>query len=495
MKINDNIIALQTTANLHRTERKASLAMQRMSSGLRINSVADDAAGLAISNKLRTQISGLKIASRNSLDGISLIQTAEGSLGEIQEMMQRMRELAVQSSNDTNEPSDRIKIQMEIDELVKEIDGIVDRTEFNNSKLLNGSLGLLGLSKQNGSSANGVSQVINLSEGLGAGSLNYQIDAIGVPAKAVGLISGSSIFSEGTFEINGQEVSISAGDTADEVLQKIKDAASLSDIEVRTPDYPNLGEIIFTTKESGSHKEIRIEPAGSIALAELGLSAGTYTGTDAKISGVSYTDASGQPVRGFENGASVSVEGNRVTISGNNHKEINIILQAETLLDGTFQIRNGTAVADDGTISGGSITGMSVDILDVGQAKIQIGANKNMSLTINIPNLSSNALGISNLNYKTLEASQESIGKIDTAFEKLSAVRGKLGAHENRLNHTIVSLETTALTTEEARSRIEDADMAVEMTNYTQLNIISQAGISILAQANQRPQQILQLLR
>lgn len=494
MKINDNVIALQVTANLHRTERKSSIAMQRMSSGLRINSVADDAAGLAISNKLRAQISGLKIASRNSLDGVSLVQTAEGSLNEIQLMLQRMRELAVQASNDSNEPEDRVKIQMEVDQLIEEIDGLVDRTEFNNIKILNGSLGLLGLSKQNGLSANSISKIINLSENLSAGTMSYQIDKVGTPPKATGTISGATVFAEGSFTINGQTVKISEGDTADDVLKKIREAASLSNIEVITPDYPNQGDIIFVAKESGSKQTITFEPADSSVLSQLGLTAGTYRGTDAKISGVSYTDSSGLPVSGFENGAFVYIEGNNITITGSGGKEISIRLQTETLPDGTFQIKNSTAVADNGAISGGSISGMSLEISSVGPAKIQIGANKGMELIINIPNLSSDALGLSGINYKTFDGAQDAIKRCDAALEKILEVRGRLGAYENRLNHTIMGLETTALTMEEARSRIEDADMATEMTNYTQLNIIMQAGISVLAQANQRPQQILQLL-
>lgn len=494
MQINTNIVALQANTNLLRTNRKLSLSMERLSSGLKINSVADDPAGLAISNKLRSQIKGLNLASKNALDGVSVMQTAEGALGEINSMIQRTRELAVQAANDANGPDDRIKMQAEIDELIWEIDDIVGRTEFNSKKLLNGELSRLTVNRQGTARADNIFKTLYVSSDVPNGSLSYQIDKLGTPAKVEGSVSGTTTFSDTEFSINGEAVKILSTDSMDDVLAKIREACSLSDIEVRTPDYPAPGPLILTSAKAGVNAHITIEPPGSFALSSLGLASGTAKGVDPVISGISFTDDQNKPSSDFCSNSPVSYDGNRIEIKGAGGQKINIELQMKVLEDGTYQMKNGTIVNDDGTLASGSAQDLSVEITRFGELVLQIGTEQGMEMVVDIPKVSAKNLGLDRLNFKTIDGASEAIERCDAAISQISKIRSMLGASQNRLEYSITGLEITAFNTEVSRSRIIDTDMAQEMTTYTQMNVIAQAGISILAQANQRPQQLLQLL-
>jgi len=495
MQLNNNIAALMANTNIFRADRKLNLSMQRLSSGIKINSVADDPSGLAIVNKIKSQIGGMTMASRNSLDAISMVQTAEGALSECQSMLQRIRELSVQAANDSNEADDRLKMQIEIEQLLDELDSMAQKTEFNTVKLLSGAAGRVGQTKAGGASAAYLADVIYVSDTTVPGKLTYSIESMGVPAKTTGLVSEFSPIPAGVFRVNGVEVRVNAGDNANDALAKFRDACATSDINLSAPDYPAFGPLILSTKNAGADRYINLEPPGSPVLAALGLGAVEARGADAVLSDVSFIDENNVPLSHFNNSMSIKVYGNRVEVMSANNQKIVTDLKLTQRPDGNFELKNGIQVSDTGDITGGAINNLSAEISAYGPMTIQVGANKSADVQISIPNMSANALGIRDLSVKTREGASRAITKADNALSMISDMRGKLGAWQNRLEHTVSALDTANFNMEQSRSRIEDTDMAREMTTYTQLNILTQAGISILAQANQRPQQILQLIR
>jgi flagellin len=409
MRINHNIGALNTYRQMSANSAAQSKNMERLSSGLRINKASDDAAGLAISEKMRGQIRGLEMASKNSQDAISLTQTAEGALNETHSILQRMRELAVQSSSDTNTNSDRDKLQSEMNQLVDEIDRIASTTEFNGSKLLDGT------------------------------------------------------FSNKTFQIGSNE-----GHTLDLSINAMGTAA--------------LGLTSSSTVESG------------VAVAANTLKDGIYT-----VSGTDLKDNNGNIVgQVATNAVTVGASTTSITFTNNATSGSTIVIEdgkaelrkelstdGKTLSAGEYKIQGTNVVKDNeivGTFSSGTATinGVAIDNTDLGITNALADTN---TFTINSADISSRA-----------EAAG-SISAIDSAIELVSSERSKLGAVQNRLDHTINNLGATAENLTAAESRIRDVDMAKEIMEQTKNSILSQAAQAMLAQANQQPQGVLQLLR
>lgn len=484
MQINHNIPALRTLNALNKANGFADKRMRNLSSGKRINTAADDAAGLAISNKMQTQVRGLKRASMNAEDGISLVQTAEGCLGEVQNMLQRMRELAVQGANGTLAQEDRKAIQDEVDQLKEQISSTADLTEFNKLKLLNGQL-----SKRSFTQDNKIAVGAYVSDSVEPGEYIFELTDLGTSAKITfsGAVTGNAvrqtgvITEKGRVNINGEEVMITSGMTADEAYAEIRDLAERVGLKL-TKD--KNGILTLESLEKGSGQKITVYADNTSLLKQLGLAtiSGKYnpanpgtpgtgvTGTNAKIvidSGSSYGP-----------NATATIEGNRVTITDANNKKIIIDLQS------------GAAAA----LKAGKVN-IQLNVLDAGPLQLQVGPNEGMRMEVQIPTLTSTALGLDYVNMRTEKGASKAITLCDNAINEISAVRSKLGAYQNRLEYTIANLDTTAENTTAAYSRIEDADMAEEMAEYTQKNVISQAGVNMLAQANQRPQQVLQLLQ
>lgn len=359
--------------------------MEKLSSGFRINRAGDDAAGLAISEKMRGQIRGLNMASKNAQDSISLIQTAEGALNETHSILQRMRELAVQSANDTNTTSDRKEIQKEIDQLTAEIDRIGNTTEFNTQKLLNGEkAGLRDAVEAEFTLQNNSRADISLAT----------------------LSSGQKGFSgTGTVIITKTGV----------------DASGKATYDVKDP-LDTLPGVAFSSGK----------------LSASGLSGITITNIDKLDTGESVT---------------VSIKG---------------------------------ADAGNQNVSG--------------SLSMQIGANTGQNILIGIEDMRAEAIGVRNASGNTLDVTDAkkasaAITTINNAIETVSAQRSKLGAFQNRLEHTINNLGTASENLQAAESRIRDVDMAKEMMTFTKNNILTQAAQAMLAQANQQPQGVLQLLR
>ena len=483
MRINHNIPALRALHQLNKTNTTLDKTMQRLSSGLRINCAADDAAGLAIAQKMDTQVRGLHQANRNAMDGISLIQTAEGALNEVHAMLQRIRELAVQVSNGTYDATDRRAVNDEVVQLQNEIQRISDHIEFNERKLLNGEIDRRAFPDNEG-----VVKIISLSDTVSPGSYKIEVTADATKATIAGgpgTITGGKISDAqvGTINLNGEEVRIEKGDTADVVFNKLRDLAetiganliAYADDSNGSPDYTsgaqqyNFGNIlVFEMKEYGSEYKLDLNASNSALLFALGLSTTVQQGTDAQAKITSTAD-------GFSATATVSTKGNVITVTDINGFEM------------MFEAQQGAADLTDSTAN--------VKVLDAGPLDLQIGANEGQFMEIRIQNLSPQALGIDKINLSTSDGAQKAITVVDKAINMISSVRSKLGAYQNRLEHTVANLSVAAENMTASLSRIQDADMAAEMSEYTQKNVIAQAGVAMLAQANQRPQQILQLLQ
>ena len=523
MRINHNISALKANNQLSKTNNLLDSSLEKLSSGYRINSAADDSAGLAISEKMRTQIAGLDQASRNASDGISVIQTAEGALVEVEAMLQRMRELAVQSANGTYTTDDRIAIQSEIDQLNEEITRISDTTEFNTMTLLDGNI-----DRKSYSSNNSVN-LVSLSDTVGVGQYDVTItqdarQAVIVSAATdyTGLYSDPTTTTEtipselaGTININGEEVVISEGDTMDDVFEKIRDVCDNVDINVfasstaapaagGTADMAgyvakSLSEgdyLVFVTRNYGSAQSVSIHCDNEKLCKVLGLTiAGAKTtGYDAKATISTAGDSE------FKETATVSSDGNKITVSDSNDFKVVFEVQPgtrKTVFDDAYidDTGNFNKSSIDTTSTPAGDVPVTVSVLDAGPMDLQIGANNGQTMAVRIPEVTPATLGIDKINIGTADGAQNAISLLDHAIDTVSAIRSKLGAYQNRLEHSISNLDTTSENMSESLSRIEDVDMAEEMANYTQKNVLAQAGTAMLAQANQRPQTILSLLQ
>lgn len=479
MKINNNISAVITNKQLLRTEDSLAGAMERLSSGLRINHAADDPSGMAISGKMDIQIEALDLASRNANDGISVIQTADGAMNEVTSMIQRMRELSVQAANGINSLSDKQQIQAEISQLREEIDRISSSTEFNTKQLLDGSL-------DERVYADKVSRIA-VSDSVAAGFYKLKIDKAAQPASIATTFNGSQAVpagAAGSISINGAEVTLTKGMTGEEVEQALRDAAEIGEVDYPTVKTDALGNTTksyaFTTKEYGAHAGLTITGDENVAKF-LGLTMkngvvvdGTEkpSGKDAVVSLTTWNQDAGSEHRSqFSDTATVTTDGNRMKITDKSGFSIEFL-------------------ADEG-VKGD----LELEVTTMGPMTLQIGANENQSMMVRIPSISADNLYLDSIDVTTVNGASKAIATLDEALARVNQVRADLGAAQNRLEHTTKSLDETSENMTSALSRIEDVDMAQEMTEYTKYNVLQQAGTSALAQANQIPQMALQLLQ
>lgn len=370
MRINHNIAALNTYNKLGVSNNAMSKNMEKLSSGLRINRAADDAAGLSISEKMRAQIRGLDQASKNAQDGISLLQTAEGGLNETHDILQRMNELATQAANGTLEADDRDAITKEMDQLTKDVDRIAKSTNFNGKTLLDGTFG-------------------------------SQLDAT------------ASTLDDASTGVTSIDISGAKASTT------------------------------YTLSYDDTTKEYTLEDGA--------MDAGKNKQT------VAFSGGKGT-INFDKMGISISLDGNQSTTGG----EV-----------------------------GSIVTTASSDVT------LQIGSKNDPSqqLGIQINNMDSKSLSLDKVDLSTADGAQEAITTIQNAVKTVSAERSKMGAYQNRLEHTMNNLNTTSENLTSAESRIRDVDMAKEMMQQTKNSILAQASQAMLTQANQQPQNVLQMLR
>lgn len=471
MRINHNSLALNASDHFATINKNIQKSMARLSSGSKITSPEDDAAGLAISTKMSAQIRGLGRAAQNSNDGVSVIQSAEGGLNEIHSILSRMRELAVQAANDVNCEEDRDSIQEEIDSLRAEIDQITDTTAFNDQKLLNGDM------SRRTMSTNFEVQVSYLSADVNPGEYQLTIDAVGTQAKYQTALSnsGATITEEqaGTVVVNDFSVEIREGMTMTDVYEALQshlhkigiDVMASADGGVTEDTFASGSPVYFISQEYGKDIELDIKVENPLLSAAIGIDDGiNKTGTDCKAT-LKATDG------GFTSTSTMTTKGNEITVIDRNGFEMKIEITDKAAGD------------------------VTLEVLTAGTMIVQTGANSGEQLALDIPDLSSKALGLEHINMYTHDYASAAISAIDEAVKMVSNVRSYLGASQNRLEDVYDNLKIQEESITAAYSRIMDTDMAEEMTNYTQQDVLSQAAISMIQKSNERPESILQLLQ
>ena len=377
MRINYNAQAMRANTSLAKADNLLTQSLQRLSSGLKVSSAKQNPSGYAMSKRMNMQIEGLSTATQSANDGISIIETVDGALSEVHEMLQRLNELCVKAANGTMTDDDRSIIQSEVDQLKEEIPRVSKTTEFNGQVLLDGTFDLKGYTNNNDVKVQYYSDQVQAQK--------YALNSLNI-----------------TFNADGDITAVS--------------------------------------------------PA-------------TITGGT-----------------GFPANATVSYENNRVIISGADDFEMILSITPPEI----------TPPATEGTKPFSKLT---IDCTGTGALDMQIGANEGQSLAIRIPAVSLENMSIDKIHVRTADAAEASISKVESAIKFVSSVRSRLGAYQNRLEHTVNSLSVTSENMTKAYSGIVDVDMATEMTEYTSKQVISQAATSMLAQANERPSNVLQLLQ
>lgn len=617
MRINYNVSSIIAKNALNNNDKRVAASTQRLSSGYKINSAADNAAGLAIARRMNAQIRSLQQANQNANDGLSVVNTADGAMTEMHDILQRMNELAIQSANGTNSDSDRAIIQKEIDQLVSEVDRIANTTQFNAQNLLDGSFAYKAYTNTENA------KVMSYSEGVASGTyvigqLTYYhyedktTTYVGqlnekTNEKAVSDITHDERYSAGDADDvkNGLVTSASIGDYVNiKQAKAFPDGAKVivqdeniivkaeNDFELKfaindkTPlGTPNVTENA-STASIGSGAFDSIETSYTNAAGNTTDTKTTYSsvtnyknvavqsedGTWYSIKELNFyhdTDSAGNEMAGSEkiytrfdddNGRDLQTDlkglleskypDSNVTISSVNYHEKPIKpgetlpvpsgtadTATTTIPEGFFVIvdvydkTTGNTTADriqldlyqkknefgvveepktlksyitsktettktEYTIGKGTKDDcLTIDVTGMGAMIIQVGANSGQYLEIEIPALNALNLGIDDLDVTTEDSATAAIDIIGDAINQLSAVRAKIGAYANRLEHTITNLDTVEENITASYSRIMDVDMAAEMTEYTTTQVLVQASTSMLAQANERPQQVLQLLQ
>jgi flagellin len=510
--INTNVMSLNAQRNLAASQTSLSTSMQRLSSGLRINSAKDDAAGMAISERFTTQIRGLNQAARNANDGISLSQTAEGALGTMTENLQRIRELAVQSANSTNSASDRAALDQEVQQRLAEIDRIASQTSFNGQKILDGTFGNatfqvganvgetinIGLSTSMRTTALGkTADYINSTAYNSALNIGQQGASVGTSALASGdltiaLGSGQSTSVAGSASYAGSATG--QGATSAYAKAAAINAAGISGL---TATADTTLQVAFTTvAASTTANDTYSLSINGIAI--YSSATATITGSDAATAINANSSATGV-VATFDSANNrmtlQAVDGRDITIS----QTIGTAGTANQGLNGTGAGTNNTTnaalqfnTAADGVAAAdtavGSIRLTAAETIVIGGA-----TPANAGLTAGSLALGNSALNSTNVT--TVSNANTAITRVDAALTSVSTLRSTFGAIQNRFETTIANLNVTAENTTASRSRIMDADFAVETANLSRAQILQQAGTAMVAQANQVPQAVLQLLK
>lgn len=597
MKVNQNVSAVISNAQLHRAENKLTASIERLSSGYKLNKAKDSPAGMAISNKMRAQIMALDQSSRNAADGTSVMQTADGALNETHAMLQRIRELCVQAATDTLTTEDKEACQEEIAALQAEIDRIATDTEFNGKRILDGSQDYRVYPSVDGELASTYIRNFQTSDEVSPEDYKFNItqvpeqaatdytmnlnalpwktekegdnavevteikinecpvkiyktdtpDDIYKKMRAAGELGGVkveqdqidpdkytltsfeygksakiSVTSEqsvsargkdaqpgknaepavatleldqnfaGVVEINGHKVKIDATDSSLIIAQKLQDAGDLAGVTVakEDPTDPNNYNYVLTTKASGESAKIDATAKASLATAEgVDTQIELIRDTDQKkdSNGTGMVDADGNPVlygEGFSNTAIYSSDGKKVSIRDLNGFEMIFEIDPEKDMNDTL----------DGVAANGSVE-VNLEMTDIGSMTLQIGTHEHQIVDVRIPAVTCESLYIDELNVVRKGGADKAITALDGAIAQVSAVRSRIGAYQNRLDYAVSSLDATEENMEAAISRVMDTDMAEEMSVYSNMNVLDQAAISVLTQANDMPQQVLQLLQ
>jgi len=470
MSVLTNINSLTAQNNLSTTQSKLSTAIQRLSSGLRINSAKDDAAGLAIATRFTTQINGLNQAVRNANDGISLAQTTESALNEVTNNLQRIRELSVQSANATNSSSDRAAINQEVQQRISEISRIASQTSFNGLKVLDGSFGQANF--QVGADV-GNTIGVNLSTGVGANQIGQIATGTGAAVTATALTSGGLTIAVGS----GQAVSVGAsvagtgaGQYAYSAYAKAA-AINSSGVAGVTATATNAVTAAFTSTGGGVGNTYGLSING----------VQIYNAADTSAAALTSTQVTAQVnLYASQTGVTASISGGNVVFTAADGRDINL---AQTL-------------------GGGATGGVAAGALVDNKGTVTLTASNNITMTGQYTDLgfasgviTKDVKTLANVDVTTVANSNDAISRMDSALATVSDLRSQLGAIQNRFQSTIANLQSISQNLDASRSSIQDANFAQETANMSSANIMQQAGVSVLAQANSSTQSVLKLLQ
>lgn len=577
MRINYNVSSIIARNALNVNDNRLSQSIQRLSSGFKINSAADDAAGLAISIKMNAQIRSLEQANKNANDGISVVNTADGAMSEMHDILQRMNELAIQSANGTNSDGDREQIQLEIDQLVEELDRIAETTQFNAQNLLDGSFAYKGYTNTQNI------KVMSYSDGVSSGT--YAINQL-TYNQYEDTIKDYAAYIEDSPEGEVTTEERFAATSADDIK-----AALLYDTDIEAENgmkgFPEGSKVIIKDDnviiQAENDFEVKLSLNDKKAIENSGATTSiskTYISTDC-YKNVTVTNADGtikyniseiNIIKDWGTDKAMDPTVTTATISyhtgsveeGLRHlsedlgeafseefpeKEIEVI--ACEYKDGSFfvtakaaddendppttktlefpveiQVPNGSKLTEkqyidslpdkvqednlnyylythtDTTLTeytvGGGDKGendIMLNLTGMGPMRVQVGANEGQVIQIEIPALGTEYLGVDGLDISTEEKATEAIDVIADAINYLSGIRSKIGAYCNRIEHTVTNLDVTEENMTASYSRIMDVDMAKEMTEYSTVQVLVESSTAMLAQANERPQSVLQLLQ
>lgn len=567
MRINYNISSIIARNALNNNDTRLSNSIQRLSSGLKINSAADDAAGLAISLKMNAQIKSLEQANRNANDGISVVNTADGAMSEMHSILQRMNELAIQSANGTNADSDRAQIQLEIDQLVDELDRIAETTQFNAQNLLDGSFAYKGYTNTENI------KVMSYSDGVSSGTYSikelkyyHYEDTIKDHSAYIDKSPEGETTHEDRYAAASADMIKDALVTEDEIIagagmkgfpdgakviledenivikaendfevkltlnnRKAIDASGVTTTSTATYLTTDCYKNITVTNQEGNVKynvsELNIIKDWGTNKAMTGTPVSTSIHTGSTEEGLRHLTEdfadyfkSVDPDNEYSvTSCTVNETTGEITIGYKNVDDLADTSIPET--NYTFKLYQEGNKNPDGTIAQTELTdylythtdtvkteytvgdladdtqNINLNLTGIGPMRLQVGANEGQVIQIEIPALQTVYLGVDDLDISTEEKATEAIDIIENAINQLSSIRSKIGAYCNRIEHTITNLDTTEENMTAAYSRIMDVDMATEMTEYSTVQVLVESSTAMLAQANERPQSVLQLLQ
>lgn len=572
MRINYNISSIIARNCLNNNDTRLSDSIKRLSSGYKINSAADDAAGLAISLKMSAQLRCLKQANNNANDGVSVVNTADGAMTEMHEILQRMNELAIQAANGTNADSDREQIQLEIDQLVQELDRIAETTQFNAQNLLDGSFAYKGYTNTENvkvmSYSDGVTSGTYMIKGLeyyhdedtikdfdayikqdangevthedrySATSADKIRDALVTDAQTN---SGLKNFPDGSRVILEDENIVIKGENDFEVKLTLNNRSAVADsgatttssqryfstdsfrnVTVQSPDGTikyNISEVNFVKETDKNGTQL----AGTTTTINSGATQNPYSGlsqdfadafTDEfgnkaiKVTDCKFDKTTGEfsitaaatddPTNTVTKNFKVVIEnpnGWDETKSGSYIDTLPTTVQSNYLNNYLYTHTDTTRTTYTIGNEADDTNSILLDLTGKGAMRLQVGANEGQVIQVEIPALQALYLGVKDLDISTEDKATAAIDIVGDAINQLSSIRAKIGAYANRIEHTIANLDNTEENMTAAYSRIMDVDMATEMTEYSTVQVLVQSSTAMLAQANDRPQSVLQLLQ
>jgi flagellin len=492
MTINTNIAALNAQNNLGKTQSMLNKSLQRLSSGLRINSAKDDAAGLAISTRMAAQVRGLNQAVRNANDGISLAQTAEGAMQESTNILQRMRELAVQSANDTNSASDRANLQKEVAQLQAELGRIATQTSFNGQNILDGSF--TAAKFHVGAFADqSITVSIGDASATSMGSRTVTSNANVGALTAATDISGNNGVAAQNLVVNGTassgNLAVSLGDSAYDIKNLINGASGTTGVTATAKTSVTLGSMVaagtvsFDLSSSNASGTVGSAVSISASVTTTDLSAlATEINAVSATTGITATLNSAGDGMTLENALGNNINIANVDNSGSADDAAVFSVGGTALTEGDSDAANTDSIIVGGQVTTSSTSGYTITT-DTGTTVL---ASASESSTLN---------SVASVSVATQAGANSALNVIDQAMSFLSSTRADLGAVQNRFESTISNLQSVAENVSAAKARIMDADFAAETANLTKAQVMQQAGVAMLAQANMIPQTVLTLLQ